>query len=292
MHLRASFEGGTDRFEMQQRMYSRQCFVASAAFAAIAAVPSTGAAYWEREVVRTESFDVSGPGTLRVVAKDADIHVVRGQRGVVEVQVEVGAKDIEWAREMFGRTECKIERDGNDVIVKAGEPSRLANMGRGLSMRLMIKVPSDYSLDARTDDGDVAVLKIDGRVVTYTRDGDIQMSEVNGLSIVANTRDGDIALNGSTAKTISLETSDGDIAVAEIDPLQLTLDTRDGDIALRLKAGSAMTMDLRGDEIVMSGAEAFSGTRSEERIKGTVNGGGAVVRAVTRDGDIAVRFSS
>ena len=178
---------------------------------------------------------------------------------------------------------------------------------------------------ARTKDGEIEVTSVEGNVRLRTTRGAVRVSEVQGdVEVVAEgdgsfeirwitghvearTESGDIEarhLDGSAR----LRTDGGEIAVRELRgeleakteggaiyasfasaPAGL-LETRRGSVVIELPNGAGAELDAsvgEGRVELLDGLEVL-GTRQADRIKGTLNGGGAPLRVYSARGIIRV----
>ncbi len=163
------------------------------------------------------------------------------------------------------------------------------------------------SIDIRTEDGDVtaAALKADDiRVVT--EDGDVKIDRIKGGKVRLSSEDGDISVSRIEANDTSVETSDGDIEIAVggarldlrcedgdvivtlLTSIEADLQTDDGDIKLVIPKTLDADLDLEGDRVSVRHKLAIKGTVSNDRITGSINAGGSLIRVKTDDGSISV----
>ena len=164
----------------------------------------------------------------------------------------------------------------------------------------------DGRLRVRTADGDVALDRVVGPEATLiTSDGDIDATELNCATVEIKTSDGDISISALAGDELLLRTSDGDIAIERASgalkastgdgDIQIGLDrfeetsltTGDGDVAISAAPGFAAQLDLRASEVVLHGS-GFRGDKSEQEVRGTLNGGGPLLHVLSRDGTVVL----
>lgn len=179
-------------------------------------------------------------------------------------------------------------------------------------------------LDLHTSDGDIALEKIDGvllaetsdgdlrirasqgsRIIVRTSDGDIRLSDLQGLRLRARTSDGDIEGMRLTCGVIELHTGDGEIELEEISGAldaatsdgdiaaeferaeQVDLQTDGGNIWISVPGDHAAEVDLEGEGVRIRGG-GFDGRLGDEHARGELNGGGSLLAAVSKDGDVTL----
>jgi len=109
-----------------------------------------------------------------------------------------------------------------------------------------------------------------GRIQVRTGDGDVTLEHVSG-SVEAATGDGDVCIHLEAPAPVLVGTGDGDICISTAGPFGVEL-------------------DLRGGEIVLPSGIAFDGTISPRAARGSINGGGPLITAVTGDGTVTIEI--
>lgn len=115
-------------------------------------------------------------------------------------------------------------------------------------------------IDATTSGGNVTGEQLIGEIKTGTSGGNVVMNQISG-SIRAGTSGGRVSLN-----------------MDKVDKY-VTVSNSGGSIDLVLPAGKGYTLDMRGDKIHTSTLTNFSGTTGDGKMNGTINGGGALIKA-------------
>jgi DUF4097 and DUF4098 domain-containing protein YvlB len=140
----------------------------------------------------------------------------------------------------------------------------------------------------RTSHGNIIAEHCDGNVTLTTSNGNVTLNSLKG-KIDAQTTHGNIegdALSGQLAAS----TSHGDISLTNLDgPVETS--TSHGNITLQLPKGKGVDLDLHGKRISVDKLENFSGSKEERKLKGTMNGGGMIVKAETSQGNVSVKFN-
>ncbi len=254
-----------------------------------------------------QEFSVGSGGALVVDLPDGDVEVRAGPVSSVRVEAFISGHDMEWGREVFDRMRFRANLAGTTVRVD-GENPRIERGewrdGRGISVRVVITVPTQFDVDVATSDGDVALEQVDGRVELRSSDGDITLSAVTGTELRVQTSDGDILADrldvGKTwlrtsdgdiqvkdvSGALEANTSDGDIVVSLSDAQGVTLSTNDGDITIHAPADLRADVILEGEDLSVPRGFSLQGQVTRRRIEGTMNGGGPRVEARTHDGEI------
>lgn len=144
------------------------------------------------------------------------------------------------------------------------------------------------SVEVKTSDGDITLDNIDGTVRSSTSDGNIRITKVKG-DIMARTSDGDIAFE-AVSGSMDAVTSDGNVRGEFADLRnQVTIRTSDGNIDLVAPKGLGLNLNIKGESLNVP-LTNFSGHSEDERIEGTVNGGGVAVNLVTSDGRVSLGY--
>lgn len=271
-----------------------------------------------------DTFDVADGGVLRVQIDDADVAVLAAGGNQATVTIRLRSNDMDWAVDRYQRTNYRARLEARAVIVESDEEPRDSWVsGNWMSVLVEVHVPTRFDLDVRTQDGDVAATSFEGnavlrsqdgdisvdslaggelrldtqdgdvravllagdRVEVTSQDGDIQIDTARGMLSVS-TQDGDIRIGAADAPGVALATHDGDIHVAINESARVELETNDGDIDIEAPSSLRADVDLAGEEVSVRGGFSLQGSVSEHRAQGTINGGGEIVRARTRDGSV------
>jgi DUF4097 and DUF4098 domain-containing protein YvlB len=267
----------------------------------------------EREEKR---FSVSGTPELHLTTYD----------GAIEIRSEDDAKSVVLEVEKRGPTKEALDdvridtkQDGNRIDVEVRKPQHeVVFLGIGHmtpSAKLIVTMPRDGNIFAKSGDGSIRIDHIHGRIELRTQDGSVRGSDITG-QITVGTGDGSVTLD-SVDGDLSVETGDGGVRV-EGKLATVTLHTGDGSVTLRADSGSAMKDDWSistGDGGVSVslpqdfGAELDvhsdgSGVRSEFRtdgdsgrreskgtLRGRIGAGGKTLKIRTGDGSIRLKRS-
>jgi hypothetical protein len=262
--------------------------VGLAVFVQMACLDQT--AVLERELERT--FSVDAGSTVRVELSGGSVTALTGPPGVVRVSVRqaVYSNDREAAEEVLADYRVTATQEGDEVSVVGRRKNLLSGLRWGrVRLSATITAPPDVVLELGTSGGRVTIrgdrvaearattsggsLSADGGrgdLVLSTSGGSIKVGRVLGR-LDADTSGGSITIGyvGPSARDVDLSTSGGSIRVG-IDPAG----------AFALSAGTTGG-SVRIDDLPF---EPHSAGRTHAN--GTLNGGGAALRATTSGGGI------
>ncbi|NNG17416.1 MAG: DUF4097 family beta strand repeat protein [Gemmatimonadales bacterium] len=285
----------------------------------------------QEELMLQRSFDIRPGGALAVDVHDADVEVQTGSGSGVEVKLYLHSEDMEWARRMYERAGFRAEEQGSTVRLTSQEvrvDRRDWGRHRWYSVRASIRIPRQFdvtirtgdgdvtvedldgSLDLRTADGDVAVGRVSGVVEAHTQDGDVIVGDIEGLRVSVRSQDGDLSMGALAVEEAVIETQDGDVSVESVSgevrvhthdgDLRIGLTsvegasirTGDGDVTVYLPESFAADVDIQSESIDVGDAFQVTGSVSQHRIKGALNGGGPLLTVRTSDGSVTFRPAS
>ncbi len=278
---------------------------------------------WAERSVLHETFDVESGGTFRADVPDADLDIRRGSSSQLEIEVILRAEEMDRAMERFESMNFRADGGGSEVTLHADALRSWSHGNFWLEVR--VQLPYEFNLDLRTGDGDIRVEALEGTLDVRTGDGDVQIGAVHGSKATIKTSDGDIHVKELVSTTIAMHTGDGDVLVRQIEGDQVviktgdgdididsasgaflvttgdgdisfgieqfdetTLKTGDGDISVRADSTLRADLDLRGSDVVLRSGVAFEGRIDDDLAEGSLNGGGSLLRASSRDGSIVL----
>ena len=270
------------------------------------------------QIVREEKrFVVKGTPELRLTTFDGAIEIQAWDRHEVAIDVEKRGA----TREAVDALEIKSSQEGDRIELEVKRPRAENFSGFGFhqsaSARLIVSVPRDVNVIARSGDGSIKIERVNGRFELRTGDGSIRASDVDG-ELVLDTGDGSVAVENARGR-LEVDTGDGGVSVTG----RLTsvkLHTGDGSIVYRAEPGSEMSdnweittgdggvtlylppnfgaeIDAQtGDGAIRSDLDISSsveGERGEQRrsLKGRLGTGGREIRVRTGDGTIRLKPS-
>jgi DUF4097 and DUF4098 domain-containing protein YvlB len=165
------------------------------------------------------------------------------------------------------------------------------------------------SLRASTNSGEISFnqVKVSGTLVAHSDFGALRLTQASAASYDLSCKSGGISLD-SASGAVKASTGFGDIQISNGEQATLNLDTNSGqirysgslgagphslqsafgEIHVTLPAKTALQLDLKTDfgKINTGFAVTSSGTQDSQRLVGSINGGGPLLTATTKSGDI------
>jgi DUF4097 and DUF4098 domain-containing protein YvlB len=271
------------------------------------------------QIVREEKrYSVTGTPELRLTTFDGSIEIQAWDKPDVAIDIEKRGP----TKEAVEALEVKSAQTGNRIELEVKRPREERFSGFGFhhsaSARLIVSVPRDVNVIARSGDGSIRVEGVSGRLELRTGDGSIRASDVGG-ELFLDTGDGSITVEGARGR-LQLETGDGGVNVAgRLTSVKLhtgdgsivyradqgtemsddwEITTGDGGVTLYLPSGFGAELDAHtGDGSIRSELDVASSTPSgnhdENRrtLRGRLGSGGRQIRVRTGDGSIRLRPS-
>lgn len=266
------------------------------------------------EVLRDEKvFKVTGTPSLKLTTFDGAIEIQGWEKPHVVVEIEKRGG----SREALDALEVVSHQTGNVIELEVKRPRTESFRGIGLHRaayaRLIVSVPRDANINARSGDGSIRIERVSGKLELRTADGSIRASEVAG-ELLLDTSDGSVAVERAEGK-LFVDTSDGSVDVTGRFA-SVKLHTGDGAVVYRAERGSAMADDWEittgdgtvsvylpqefgaeldahtGDGSIRSEVEGISARAHDgprRTLKGRIGNGGRLLRIRTGDGSIRLR---
>ena len=266
------------------------------------------------EILREEKqFKVTGTPTLQLTTFDGSIEIQGWDKPHVVVEIEKRGAN----REALDNLEVKSTQKGDLIELEVKRPRAESFRGIGLHRtayaRLIVSVPRNANIVARSGDGSIRVDRVSGRLELRTGDGSIRAADVAG-ELSLDTNDGSVTVENAEGR-LAVDTGDGSVTVTG-KLAHVKLHTGDGSVVYRAEPGSAMAGDwdiTTGDGTVSiylppgfcANVDAHTGDgaiRSEidgltpparesarRSLKGTIGDGGKLLRIRTGDGSIRFR---
>jgi DUF4097 and DUF4098 domain-containing protein YvlB len=273
----------------------------------------------QSQIVREEKrFTVSGVADLRLTTFDGSIQIQSWDKPDIVVEVEKRGS----TRESVDALQIVSDQNGSTIELEVKRPRSETFSGvgfyRSASARLIVTVPRNTNLQARSGDGSIRVERVNGRIELRTGDGSIRAMDVVG-DLVINTGDGSIAVSGAEG-SLDVDTGDGGVNVAgRLNRVRLhtgdgsivyraepesrmaadwTISTGDGGVTVYLPEGFSAVVDAyTGDGTVRSELNVSAEDDEEDRetrrrsLRGRLGEGGRSLRIRTGDGSIRIRPS-
>ena len=266
------------------------------------------------EIAREEKrFTVSGTADLRLTTFDGSIQIQSWEKPDILIEIEKRGP----TKASLDQLEVKSEQKGNLIELEVKKPRAESFNGigfhRSASARLIVSVPREINITAKSGDGSIRIERVNGRLELRTSDGSIRATEVAG-DLQFDTGDGSITVEKALG-TLSVDTGDGSVDVGgKLGSLKLhtgdgsvvyraddgsamennwEITTGDGSVAVYLPRGFGAEIDAHtGDGSIRSeldGLPSPSGENSRRTLRGKLGSGGRLLRIRTGDGAIRLR---
>lgn len=172
---------------------------------------------------------------------------------------------------------------GNITAQRVNDDVDLTTSGGNVSAE-----SSTGKLNFSTSGGNVNLRDLNGNIAATTSGGTVKGEHLRG-EINATTSGGNVVMEHISG-SLDAGTSGGNVRVVmdQVDKF-VKLSNSGGSIDIDLPEGKGYNLDLRGDRIHTSNLRNFSGKMSEDKMNGTLNGGGSLVTAVN-SGKINISF--
>jgi DUF4097 and DUF4098 domain-containing protein YvlB len=164
------------------------------------------------EILREEKqFKVSGTPTVRLTTFDGSIEIQGWDKAHVAIEIE--KRGI--SRDALKDLEVKTQQNGDiiELEVKRPRAESFEGMGlrRGATARLIVSVPRQANINARSGDGSIRIERVQGKLELRTSDGSIRASDIAG-ELSLDTNDGSVTVENAEGRLI-VDTSDGSVNV-------------------------------------------------------------------------------
>ena len=231
------------------------------------------------------NYPVTGKPEIVVDTNDGDVQVSTGSSQEVGVRVITRG----WKTDELHITGIQ---SGNRVEIKLHRPNKACVGFCFQSIRVEVHVPRESDLNLHTEDGNVKIDDVRGKLDLETNDGNVTTHNVEG-QLRANTHDGNVDVGGRF-DFLNVRTGDGNVdarvAATPVPQPGWFLSSGDGNVRLRIPDNLGADLDARtGDGSVKVDLPiTVAGAGQENTIRGKVNGGGISIELRTGDGDIQV----
>ncbi len=231
---------------------------------------------------------LSPGGEFRLRADSGRLAVRGTSRTGARVVVTSRSDDFE------DRFDLRFEETPNGVTVAAERRGSWFSrwfswFGDGVHFE--VEVPYDTELDLRTSGGSIEIQDVGGEARVRTSGGSIRGVDVEG-DIDADTSGGSINLKGM-AGAVKASTSGGNVTVhfALGNSLGGSLTTSGGRVTVYLDPVAALDIEAStsGGGVRVDLPVSVQGEISRSKVRGTLNGGGALLRLHTSGGGVRVR---
>jgi DUF4097 and DUF4098 domain-containing protein YvlB len=260
-------------------------------------------------------FTITGTPELKLTTFDGSIEI-RSDADTKTVLVEIEKRGP--TKEAIDELKIETKQDGDRIEIEVKRPSReVAIIGFGRissTAKLIVTIPRDSNITARSGDGGIRIERVRGRVDLRTGDGSVRATGVGGQLTIA-TGDGSVAVDDVDGD-LDIDTGDGSVSVSG-KLGNVRLHTGDGAITLRAESGTAMKDDWSmttgdggvalflpsdfgaqldahtGDGTIRNDLKIDNKSPDEGRrtLRGTLGAGGKTLRIRTGDGGIRLKIS-
>jgi DUF4097 and DUF4098 domain-containing protein YvlB len=235
----------------------------------------------DKKVIHEKTFQTTPGKKLNVSADAGDVIVTVWDKSEVYIKVTGNDNAADKYDYTFNST--------SDEVTVTAEKKGGWNWFSNISIKIEVKVPKNFNINANTSGGDIKVGGVNGGIYLKTSGGDIWGDRFEG-NFFAHTSGGDINLFCSNAK-IEASTSGGDIELDYTGVAHgIELKTSGGDIDVRVPADFDAEAELKtsgGDvdcNLVLNNVTKLS----ETKIVANINKGGKPLIAATSGGDVSV----
>ncbi|HEV2803540.1 MAG TPA: DUF4097 family beta strand repeat-containing protein [Chthoniobacterales bacterium] len=275
-----------------------------------------------------DSFAVKPGGTLQFDSDLADVEITTSETESLRAEFirEFKVNNAQEADALRQKLDVQMTKTGNDVKVTvrwAGDRRNDRDL-RKVRVNFRIAMPRKFNLDLRTI-GSGRIGDIDGAVKAMMRGGSVQFHNVTGPvrartdggsitvhdiggDLDATSNGGSVAAGRVTGKVFA-RANGGSIAIAEAtDAIDVRaaggsvaayiskqprsdskLIAEAGNVELRLPESIAMNIDAACSAGRLSSDFSLYGHQDDDRLKGTINGGGPLVMVRASAGNVYIR---
>jgi DUF4097 and DUF4098 domain-containing protein YvlB len=248
--------------------------------------------YVERDEKR---FSIEGRPQVSVKTFAGSIEIRPWDKREVQVVIEKRGHD----KADTDAIEVKAEQNGNRIDLAVTYPA-MRGFGvhlRSRSAKVIVSMPADGDLSARSGDGAIDLDGITGRLQLESGDGSIRARQVAG-ELDVHTGDGSVTVSGKLTAvrahsgdgSINIHADDGSSAASDWD-----ITTGDGAVTLAIPEGFGAELDARSgdgsvhvEDITVANV---TGRIGRNALRGRLGPGGHNLRLHTGDGSITLKRS-
>jgi len=306
---------------MKKLLYSSLLMAIALAFA-VTVQPGSGL---RDDIV--DSFSVKPGGTLNFDSDLANVEITTSETDTLRAEFtrEFKVSNAQEADALRQKLDVQMRKTDNDVKVTvrwAGD--RNDDDRRKVRVNFRIAMPRKFNLDlrtigsarvgdldgtvkavmkggsiqfrnvtgpvtARTDGGSISLRDVGGDLDATSNGGSVAAGRVNG-KVVARANGGSVAIDEAT-DAIDAKAAGGSVAayISKQPRSDSKLIAEAGNVELRLPESIAVNMDASCSAGRLSSDFSLNGHQDENRLKGTINGGGPLVMVRASAGNIYIR---
>lgn len=238
---------------MKSGMFTRillYCLLCSLIVVAGCYIHIRGYSYPQARYERTVQLSkpMSAGSLFAAKSNDGWINVTGGEVADCNVTATIIARadSDEKARTIAEKTKVKLEQFGSKLTVKLQKPILMMNQSVDVQVEAM--VVKDCDVEVSTDDGDITIENVNGKIDVLTDDGTVRLSRIGG-DIKIRSDDGSINVQEFNANAklerdgwIDIQTDDGTVTLSRVV----------GNIKVRSDDGSTRVEEVTGDVNIQS----------------------------------------
>jgi len=258
--------------------------------------------HMEDSALRIRSEREKSYGTSYDWRNSADIHVAITMPSDIPSRIQTSDGDLEIDELIAGAMIKTSDGDisigtvsGSEIVIQTSDGDIDAELLASPSISVetsdgdvVLGNISGDLMKIRTSDGDILIDSATGNLNAQTSDGDLMIGEMISPAASVRTSDGEIEIE-KVSGSLALRAGDGDVKLGLIDPNSINVTLSDGDALLSIPQDLSATLDIKGEDVKMDSFPNFSGNFDDSMIDGDLNGGGALIRVRTSDGNIVMR---
>ena len=263
----------------------------------------------------TKSLAVTPGGNLIMSVDGGDVHIAGADQNMIEIEVQrevTRASDSEAAK-ILREEHVVIEQTGNSISINSTNPDSLHPFWGwnepNINAHYEITVPRKFDVRVRTGGGGVKLDSLRGDLHVRTGGGRVSFEDIDGnvevetgggevdahnckSPLQLRTGGGDITIEGFTGPDIQARTGGGSVSADFVAAPKADSEFRTGggNVTVRIPGDSALNLDARtGSGTVTTDLPVqVEGKHSDNRLKGTINGGGPSLKLQTGGGNIDI----
>ena len=263
----------------------------------------------------SKSFAVAPGGTLTMSVHGGNVHIAGADQNTIEIEVQRdvrGASDSDAAKILRGE-HVLIEQTGNSIAINSTNPDSLHSFfgwnQPNLNVHFEITVPRRFDVRVTTGGGDVELDSLRGDQHVRTAGGQVKLEDIDGnvdvetgggevyahnckSPLQVRTGGGDITIEGFAGPDIQARTGGGSVSADFVaaPKADSAFRTGGGNVSVRLPGDSALNLDARtgSGDVKTDLPVQVEGEHSDDRLKGTINGGGPLLEVQTGGGNIDI----
>jgi hypothetical protein len=271
------------RAEIEERLKEKYELVIETSANKVRAIAKTKGNFNDWKNALSISFKIYGPAKLNSSLKTSGGSIsLKGLTGNQDFATSGGSLKIE---NIMGDVDGATS--GGSINISGSEGNiELATSGGSITAS---NCKGDMEL--ATSGGSLKLENLQGKIEAKTSGGSISGTNVKG-ELETSTSGGSVKIAGMSG-SLAAGTSGGsmDIAIVELGSY-VKLRNSGGSINVSLPTGKGMDLDLEGNKVSVPGLTNFSGSASDDEIKGKINGGGVPVTVKASSGRINLSFGT